>query len=138
MHRSRLATFRSFGLSSALAFALTAPAFAQWYPLNPVTAVSARPDGVELKMQTGVTRLQICSDSIVHVLYSPTGVFPERKEFVIVKGTWPKVEFTTHTTGKQVALTTARLKVVVDREDSTVVYASLRGRPLLAEGPRTM
>jgi alpha-D-xyloside xylohydrolase len=138
MHRNLLSTFRSFGFSSALVLASTAPAFAQWYPPNPVTGVSERADGVELKMQTGVMRLQICSDSIVHVLYSPTGTFPERKEFVIVKDTWPKTEFTTHTTEKEVTLTTARLKIAVDREDSTVVYSDLKKRPLLQEGPKTM
>ena len=138
MHRNQFDTLRSFGFSSALMLTLTMPALAQWYPSNPVTTVSERPDGVELKMQTGVARLQICSDSIVHVLYSPTGAFPERKEFVIVKDTWPKVEFTAHTTEKEVTLTTARLKVVVDREDSTVVYANLNNRPLLQEGPKTM
>jgi len=138
MRRFSPTAFRSFGLSSALMLALTAPALAQWYPLNPVTAVSARAGGVELKMQTGVMRLQICTDSVVHVLYSPTGVFPERKDFVVVKDAWPNVDFTVHTTEKEVTLTTARLKVAVDRENSTLVYADLKNRPLLQEGPKTM
>lgn len=138
MRRNSLATLRPFGFSYTLMLALAVPALAQWYPPNPVTAVSERPDGAELKMRTGVMRLQICSDSIIHVLYSPTGIFPEPKEFVIVKDTWPKVEFTSLTTEKEVALTTARLKLVVDREDSTVVYTDLKKRPLLQEGPKTM
>jgi len=138
MQRNNLAALRARGFSSALLLALTVPAFGQWYAPNPITAVSERPDGVELKMRTGVTRLQICSDSIVRVLYSPTGTFPERKEFVVVKDSWPPAKFTFHATEKEVTLITARLKLAVDREDSSVVYTDLKGRPLLQEGPKTM
>ena len=112
MHRNQFDTLRSFGFSSALMLTLTMPALAQWYPSNPVTTVSERPDGVELKMQTGVARLQICSDSIVHVLYSPTGAFPERKEFVIVKDTWPKVEIRIGVTNNWAAMVTAAVSKV--------------------------
>ena len=101
MHKNSLAVVRFFALGSALLLASALPALAQWYPPNQVTAVVERPDGLELKLQTGVTRLQVCSDSIIHVLYSPTGTFPERKDYVIVKNAWPKVEFTSHTTEKQ-------------------------------------
>ena len=138
MRRKNVATILSCGFSSALLFALTVPALGQWYGLNPVTAVGQRPDGVELKMQTGVMRLQICSDSIVRVLYSPTGAFPARKEFVVVKEAWPPARFAFQATEKEVTVTTARLKVVVNREDSTVVYLDLKGRQLLQEGPKTM
>ncbi len=138
MYRKNFAALVSHGFRAALLLAVAIPSFGQWYALNPVTNVSERPDGVELKMQTGVSRLQICSDSIVRVLYSPTGAFPERKEFVVVKDTWPPTKFTFSSTDKDVTLTTARVKVVVNREDSTVIYTDLKGRPLLQEGPKTM
>ena len=138
MYRKNFAALVTHGFTAALLLTVAIPAFGQWYASNPVTDISQRPDGVELKMQTGVSRLQICSDSIVRVLYSPTGTFPERKEFVVVKETWPPTKFTFNSTEKEVTLTTARLKVVVNREDSTVVYTDLKGRPLLQEGPKTM
>jgi alpha-D-xyloside xylohydrolase len=138
MYRKIFATVRSRCFGATLLLALTLPAFGQWYAPNPVTAVSERPDGVELKMKTGVTRLQVCSDSIIHVLYSPTGTFTERKEFVVVKNSWPAAKFTFHASEREVTLTTARLKVAVDREESTVIYTDLKGRPLLSEGPKTM
>lgn len=129
---------RLLEVTSALLLAFSAPAFAQWYPPNPVTAVSERPDGVELQMKTGVMRLQVCSSSVIHVLYSPTGTFPERKDFVVVKDSWPKADFTARTTEKEVTLETARLKIAVDRTDSMVLYNDLKNRPLLQEGPKTM
>jgi hypothetical protein len=70
--------------------ALVSPATAQWTPLDPVTNVTKQADGVRASFGSGaVLNLQICSDSIIHVAYSPTGAFPERHDDVVTKTTWP-------------------------------------------------
>jgi len=45
---------------------------AQWIPLNPVTGVQQLPNGVQLTMQSGAVRIEVATDSIIHILYSPT------------------------------------------------------------------
>ena len=55
----------------ALFLSLTSPSLrAQWVPVNPVLAVEPQADGVLLVLKTGFLRFQVCSDSIVHVIYS--------------------------------------------------------------------
>lgn len=52
---------------------------AQWDPLNPVTRVQQQAGGALFQMQSGVMRVQVGTDSIIHVLRaqarrgSPTG-----------------------------------------------------------------
>src|SRR6266852_6309427 len=53
---------------------------AQWNPLNPVLSVQREPDGVQLTLRIGALKLQVCSDSIIRVRYSPGAVFPSRPE----------------------------------------------------------
>ena len=84
-----------FTLTILLAFEFSPTAFGQWAPMNPVVTVQAQPDGVILAMKSGTLRLQVCSDSIVHVLYSPTTSFPaSRPDPVVIKTTWPATKFT--------------------------------------------
>src|SRR5512146_365343 len=91
-------------LTLVLAFA----AAAQWNALNPVTGVVQQPDGLLLRLQTGSLRLQVCSDSIIHVLYSPTSSFPKIKDYVVIKNTWPATRWTTESNAEEVRLATAK------------------------------
>ncbi|MGA7300125.1 MAG: hypothetical protein WBX10_07445, partial [Candidatus Sulfotelmatobacter sp.] len=73
-------------LAILLAFEFSSTALAQWAPMNPVVTVQPQPDGVILAMKSGTLRLQVCSNSIVHVLYSPTTSFPaSRPDPVVIK-----------------------------------------------------
>ena len=42
---------------------------AQWTPLNPVTGLQRQADGVLISQARGHLRLQVCTDSILHVRY---------------------------------------------------------------------
>ena len=44
-------------------------------------------------MQTGLMRLTVCTDSIIHIEYTPTASFPTRPNYVVVKTTWPTAEW---------------------------------------------
>ncbi len=111
---------------------------AQWNPPNPVVAVEQQRDGVLLKMQSGAMRIEVCSDSILRVLYSPTSAFPDRPDYVITKATWPAAAWKMEATDAEVALITARFKVTVTRKDGVLAYTDLSGKSLAQEGPRTM
>ena len=120
---------------------LAASASAQWTPRNPVTAVERQADGVVLKMGTGALRIQICADSIVHVLYSPTASFPQVPDYVVIKKSWPAVEFKQQSEGDKITLSTARLMVTVDRSDGSIAYSAAneqKPRKLMTEANRTM
>jgi alpha-D-xyloside xylohydrolase len=113
--------------------------FGQWLPLNPVTSVEPQPDGLVLTLQNGYLRFQVCSDSIVHVIYSLERQVPERTDFLVVKKTWPHTAFTLQSDDpKTITLATAKLKIVVTRADSSIVFHDAAGRKLTQENTRTL
>src|SRR5437870_6417322 len=88
------------------------PGGAQWSPLDPVASVKQTPNGAALTFKSGGTlKFELCSDSIIHVLYSPTAVFPAHKEYVVTKTDWPPVQAKIEDMAKEVTISTAALKI---------------------------
>ncbi len=114
------------------------PVSAQWNPANPVTSVGLQPRGLLLHMQTGLMRITVCTDYIIHVEYTPTASFPTRPDYVVVKNTWPAIKFTTDSAPDVATLSTARLTLKITLEDGVIEYQDAQGRKLFNEGPRTM
>src|SRR6185312_9186661 len=79
---------------------------AQWTPRNPVKSFQKQADGVVFTMETGTLKVQVCTDSIVHVLYSPTTSFNEHPDYVILKKNWPAVSWEVQSTDNDVTITT--------------------------------
>ena len=121
-----------------LLLALCPVLHAQWVPMNPVTAVQQQPDGVVFTMQHGTLKLQVCSDSIIHVLYSATASFSDRPDYVIIKTSWPHVQWTMQATDADVTIATSQLKVVVTRKDGSITYRDSQGKQLVQEGSRKL
>jgi len=129
----RVFTTVLFVLSHALS------AFAQWLPMNPVVATQPQTDGVIFTMSSGVLRLQVCSDTIIHVLYSPTSSFPStRPDPVVTKTSWPATKFGIQTSDDEVTLTTLKIKIVVTRKDGAITYRDLAGKQLVQEATRSL
>ena len=115
-----------------------ASAHAQWVLPNPVSAVHKESDGVVLTMKTGILRLQVCTPSIVHVIYSPTATFPDHKEYAVTKTTWAPAEWKLTQSDKQIRVSTDKLFVSVQRETGSIEYASANGNKLLLDQSKTM
>ncbi len=124
----------------ALFLSLTSPSLrAQWVPVNPVLAVEPQADGVLLVLKTGFLRFQVCSDSIVHVIYSLKRDIPQHPDLTVVKKSWPKADFTVQFGDpKLITLVTPRLKVDITRADSSVVFLDSAGHRLTQENSRTL
>jgi alpha-D-xyloside xylohydrolase len=125
----------AFALAS---FFAAAPASAQWNPANPVTSVEKQPQGLLLHMQAGLMRLTVCTDSIIHIEYTPTTSFPTQPNYVVVKTTWPTAEWKSGTAAGVTTLSTARLTVKINHEDGVLDYRNAQGRSLVTEGPKSM
>jgi alpha-D-xyloside xylohydrolase len=128
-------------LAVLFAFGLVSSAIAQWAPMNPVVAVQPQAAGVIFTMRSGTLQLQICSDSIIHVLYSPAGSFPARgADPVVIKTSWPATKFTVqdNATDDEVTLTTSQLKINVTRKDGAITYLDLAGKQLVQEATRKL
>jgi alpha-D-xyloside xylohydrolase len=117
---------------------LASTATAQWNPLNPVKSDEKQTDGVVFRMQSGLLRLQVCSDSIVRVLYTPASSFSAVKHYAVIKTSWPATRFSVESTGKDVTLSTLQLKVTVARKDGVIVFSDSAGNKLMQSSDRRM
>ena len=107
----------------------------------PVQSFHKDADGVTLTMSPGKMKLTVCSDSIVRVMYSPTTVLPAGQDFVVTNHSWKKIAFKVADSNGQLTLTTAKMKVVVDKASGGVAFYDAAGKLLLAEpaaGGKTM
>ncbi len=126
-------------LCLAAILVLPGAARAQWVPVNPVINVQQQPDGALLQLQRGYLRFRVCTDAIVRVIYSLEASVPERTDFLIVERAWPHAAFTLEMTDpKAVTLSTARLKIVIGREDSAVQFLDTTGKTLAQESTRSL
>ena len=128
----------SFSTIVCIAFLLPNTAHAQWTPMNPVRNVQQQADGVLFSMGTGTLKLQVCSDSVIRVLYSAAASFPKHPDFVVIKESWPSTKFDVQSTDNAVTLTTSQLKITVTRKDGTISYADASGDALLQEASRKL
>ena len=113
-------------------------AHAQWTAMNPVRDIKQESDGVVFSMGTGTLRVQVCSDSVIHVLYSATATFPKRADYVITKESWPATQWTMQSSDDAVTLTTPLLKVTVTKKDGAINYAEVHGGSLVQEQSRSL
>jgi alpha-D-xyloside xylohydrolase len=111
---------------------------AQWTAMNPVRKAQQEPDGVVFTLGTGTLKVQVCSDSVIRVLYSPTATFQKREDLVVIKESWPAAKWSMQSTDDAVTLTTALLKITVTRKDSAITYAELNGSSLVQEASRKL
>ncbi len=128
---------RSFGLGLCLCL-LSVGGFAQWTPMNPVKGVQQTSDGAVFTMASGTLKVQVCSDSVIHVLYSPTPSFPKRADFVVTKESWAGAKFTMQSNDEAVTLATSLLKLTITRKDGAIAYAESNGAALVQEASRRM
>jgi alpha-D-xyloside xylohydrolase len=125
-------------LSGMCAVLITAPASAQWTPSNPVTALERQPDGVLFTMKQGVLKIQVCTDRILHVVYSPSSSGPTRPNVVVAKTAWSATAWTLHDAADTVALVLPGLTVSVLRRDGRIIFSDTSGSALFTDHSRIM
>lgn len=128
----------SLGIVGFLLLLIPMGAQAQWVPWNPVRSVQRQADGALLTMATGKLRIQICSPSIVHVVYSPTSSFPVHPNPAVIKTKWTPSRWTLTPAADTVTLTTPEVKIAVTRKTGAIVFADASGKTLLQDNARLM
>jgi alpha-D-xyloside xylohydrolase len=111
---------------------------AQWNPFNPVVSLQREADGAQLTLRSGVFRLQVCTDSIIRVRYSPTRSIPNPPEFVVIKDSWPSTKWELQTSDDAIVLSTAQIRVVTARKDGSVTFQDSNGKTLFEQNEVSM
>jgi alpha-D-xyloside xylohydrolase len=81
---------------------------------------------------------KFCTNTVIHVTYAPQWPPPNHLELSIIKKEWPAVPWDAQSDSKTITLSTAQLKLVINRQDSVINYLDAAGKSLLAEGPKKM
>ncbi len=105
-------------------------AVGQWNAANPVVSFEKRADGVEVRQKDGVLRLEVTDLDVLHVTYSPLDTAaPERAaDGVVLERDFRKQAlFEVSSDDKTITLSTAKLRVVMERESGALHYIAAEG-----------
>jgi alpha-D-xyloside xylohydrolase len=102
---------------------------------QPVQTVTQQADGVLVRLQTGMLKIQVCADDIVHVQAMADQTLPTAPSVPVI-ATWEKVPFTVQNEPSAVTVATATLRVQVDKTTGVVRFLNANGTTVLAERER--
>lgn len=103
----------------------------------PLTA-NADTGPVTLDVGSGKLMVQVCTDDIIRIRYSPSGVFATKTINTFVEKTqWEPVSYTKTDQGGKLTVTTAKVRVEVEKSTGKVTFYTKDGALLLAEEGRS-
>ncbi|WP_179413702.1 TIM-barrel domain-containing protein [Mucilaginibacter sp. E4BP6] len=105
--------------------------------VQPVHAVirdfKKQSDGVLFNLDKGLMKIKICSTDIVEVKYTVFNTF-QTKESLVVNNKWnTPVSFSVADEGNDVVISTAHLKIVVNKATNAISYLTKQGVLITAE-----
>ncbi len=90
-------------------------------------------DGITCTLDKGLMKVKICLDNMIEVKYTTLPLFLDKPSLVIINDWKTTPGFSVTENPKEIIITTAKLKVVVNRSTNSVKYTDLNGNPILAE-----
>jgi len=90
-------------------------------------------DGITFTLDKGLMKVKICKDNIVEVKYTILPSFPEKTSLVINNEWKTTPAFTVSETTDEIIITTAKLKVKVNRSNNSISYTDLKNGVILSE-----
>jgi alpha-D-xyloside xylohydrolase len=90
-------------------------------------------DGVYFKLDKGLMYLKICNASIIEVKYTIFDAFPSKSSLVVNNSWKDKPSFNIADHNGQIIITTAKLKISVNKITNAITYANLKGAIITAE-----
>ncbi|MDF2542889.1 MAG: Alpha-glucosidase [Herbinix sp.] len=92
---------------------------------------------IEMKLTTGKLRIQVCTQDIIRVRYSPNGMFEEKTiNTFAVKNQWDEVKYDVTEDENKIVIVTEKLQVQFDKARESVKFSDAAGNVLLTEGIR--
>lgn len=90
-------------------------------------------DGITGTLDKGLMKVKICTDNIIEIKYTSLPLFLDKPSLVVINE-WKKTPgFTITENTDEIIITTAELKVIVNKQNNSIRYADLQGNILLAE-----
>ena len=90
-------------------------------------------DGITCTLDKGLMKVKICLDNIVEVKYTSLPLFLDKPSLVITNEWKITPVFSVNENANEIIITTASLKVIVNRQNNSVRYTDLNGKIILSE-----
>ena len=105
---------------------------AMCYTVNSKDSVA---DGLLFTMSdSGKMKVQVCTDKIIRIAYTMHSTIPRAdSNYIVVKGTWAPVPWTSAVSAAAYSITTASLRVDVSRTTGAVTFNTASGTQILQE-----
>lgn len=97
-----------------------------------VRSYSRTANGVQFSLDRGILDVQVCTDRIVHVVYTLRQTLP-RPVVPAIKEDWIPSRFTVRKHGDFIRISTAKIIVSVARENGSLSFFDKHGNPILKE-----
>ena len=83
-------------------------------------------------------KIQVCSDRIIRILYSPTDSVSDGDGYLVRSSIWPPTEWTMTTIGDTVVMKTKALQVSITKHNAEIVFAERDGKKLFTDNSRIL
>ena len=94
-------------------------------------------DGLIFTLDKGLMYIHVCKDDIIEVKYT---IFDSlsSKQSLVVNNKWGYTAFTVRENKGQVIITTARLKILINKASNAITYADLNGKEIASEDKKSI
>jgi alpha-D-xyloside xylohydrolase len=90
-------------------------------------------NGVVLTLDNGLMQIKICTDQVVEVKYTTLPLFLDKPSLVITNTWSASPEYSVSDNSHEIIITTAKIRVIVNRQNNAVKFADLNGNTILSE-----
>jgi alpha-D-xyloside xylohydrolase len=98
-----------------------------------VVSFTKNNDGITCILDKGMMKVKICTDNIVEVKYTSLPLFLDKPSLVITNEWKITPAFTINENTSEIIISTAQLKVIVNKISNFVKYTDLKGNLILSE-----
>jgi alpha-D-xyloside xylohydrolase len=98
-----------------------------------VVSYSQSGDKVTFKLDKGLMSVRLCKSDVVQVQYTVLAAFPQKTSLVVNNPWTEKTSFKVEDKNGRITITTAKLKVLVDKATNALTYTNLNGTVITAE-----
>jgi len=103
---------------------------------NHAQALERTDHGAVIHSARGFVRVEVCSDSVFHIVAGPTANHQKTPIVPAVNHSCSGAKFTTTSAGSHIQVATAKVKVEVDETTGAVRFFTAGGDPILGEQPK--
>jgi alpha-D-xyloside xylohydrolase len=90
-------------------------------------------DGITCTLDKGLMKIKVCTENIIEVKYTSLPLFLDKSSLVIINDFRSVPAFTVSEGNGEIVISTADIKIIINKATNSVRYTDLRGNVILSE-----